>query len=168
MPPEFTACPPRPPRNSQPRRPRARKCFSHPLLRAPRRSGATNGTNVLPRFGLNSAGGSLDSARVSRFTNPSRRGRHVHQAQALVEFAIVMPVMLLMTLGLIDLGRAFVFGVAVQEGTRQAARVAASANYSNAVAITNSDVLGRLVAGSNPALAGCLPQTTSQSCNGGT
>ena len=79
-----------------------------------------------------------------------------------------MPVMLLMTLGMIDFGRAFVFGVAVQEGTRQAARVAASANYSNAVAITNSDVLGRLVAGSNPALAGCLPQTTSQSCNGGT
>ena len=102
---------------------------------------------------------------MSRFTNPSRRGRHVHQAQALVEFAIVMPVMLLMTLGLIDLGRAFVFGVAVQEGTRQAARIASTAKYDNT--LTDSAVLGRLVAASNPALNGCALQTTAQSCNGG-
>jgi Flp pilus assembly protein TadG len=73
--------------------------------------------------------------------------------------------MLLMTLGLIDLGRAFVFGVAVQEGSRQAARVAASASYDSSM--TDAIVLGRLVAASNPALAGCLAQTGPQSCNGG-
>lgn len=76
-----------------------------------------------------------------------------------------MPVMLLMTLGLIDLGRAFVFGIAVQEGTRQAARIASTANYDSTV--TDSAVLGRLVGASNPALTGCASQTTAQSCNGG-
>lgn len=82
-----------------------------------------------------------------------------------MEFAIILPVMLLMTLGLIDLGRAFVFGVAVQEGTRQAARIAATASYDSSV--TDSAVLGRLVGASNPALNGCASLTTLQSCNGG-
>ena len=78
--------------------------------------------------------------------------------------------MLLMTLGLVDLGRAFVFGVAVQEGTRQAARLAGSISVNaidNGLTLTNADVLGRLVAGSNPALVGCLAQTGTQTCNGG-
>ena len=97
----------------------------------------------------------------------------VRRAQALVEFALVLPVMLLMLLGMIDLGRAFVFGVATQEGARQAARLAASANYD--VFVDDSSVFGRLVASSAPALVGCSATpptppntTTTQSCNGGT
>jgi Flp pilus assembly protein TadG len=90
---------------------------------------------------------------------------NARRAQALVEFSIVVPVMLLMVLGMIDLGRAFVFGVSVQEGTRQAARLAATA--SSDTTLTDSAVLGRLVGASNPALVGCASQTTAQSCNGG-
>jgi Flp pilus assembly protein TadG len=85
----------------------------------------------------------------------------------MVEFAIVLPVMLALTLGLIDLGRAFVFGVSVQEGARQAARLAASANYD--VNVDDNAVLGRLVAASTPALVGCPASTAvNQVCNGGT
>jgi Flp pilus assembly protein TadG len=87
------------------------------------------------------------------------------RAQALVEFAFVLPIMLLLLLGMIDLGRAFVFGVATQEGSRQAARLAASANYN--MQVDDAAVLGRLVAASAPALTGCSATTTSQSCNGG-
>jgi Flp pilus assembly protein TadG len=107
---------------------------------------------------------------VSVLTNSSRRGRNVHQAQALVEFAIILPVMLLMTLGLIDLGRAFVFGVAVQEGTRQAARLAGNAAndvFKAQPNVTDQAVLGRLIGSSSPALDGCTPLTAPpQTCNG--
>jgi Flp pilus assembly protein TadG len=102
---------------------------------------------------------------VSLFPIPSLIPGKIHRAQALVEFAFIVPVMLLMTLGLIDLGRAFVFGVAVQEGTRQAARMAATANYDST--LTDAAALGRLVAASSPALVGCAAQTASQTCNGG-
>ena len=98
------------------------------------------------------------------FTNPLHSLSKPHRAQALVEFSIILPVMLLMTLGLIDLGRAFVFGVTVQEGTRQATRLAAEANFD--MTLTDAAVLGRLVAASNPALAGCTAATGSQTCNG--
>jgi Flp pilus assembly protein TadG len=73
---------------------------------------------------------------------------------------------LILLLGMIDLGRAFVFGVATQEGARQAARLAASAN--NDVNVDDSAVLGRLVASSAPALTGCSSTTSNQTCNGGT
>jgi Flp pilus assembly protein TadG len=105
---------------------------------------------------------------VSAFTDPSLSSRRLHRAQALIEFSLVVPVMLLMTLGLISFGRAFVFGVSVQEGARQAARLAASAYTNTAVTLTNDDVLGRLVAGSNPALVGCSPTAGGQACNGST
>lgn len=95
------------------------------------------------------------------FPNPLPRGPKAQRAQALVEFALVLPVMLLMMLGLIDLGRAFVFGVAVQEGTRQAARVAANAATDST--ITDAVVLGRLIHGSSPALDNC--QSTPPSCS---
>ena len=90
----------------------------------------------------------------------------IHAAQALVEFAFVVPVMLVLMLGSIDLGRAFVFGVSVQEGAREAARVTANASYDPTV--TDAVVLGRLIASSNPALNGCSSVTTTQTCNGGT
>jgi Flp pilus assembly protein TadG len=78
----------------------------------------------------------------------------------------MLPVMLVLTLGAFELGRAFVFGVAVQEGARESARLAATASYDTAV--DDGAVLGRLIAASNPALAGCSSVTTSQSCGGGT
>lgn len=97
----------------------------------------------------------------------STASRKVQPAQALIEFAFVLPVVLVMLLGMIDLGRAFVFGVATQEGTRQATRLAAAA--SNNINIDDNAVLGRLIAGSAPALTGCSAVTTAnQSCNGGT
>src|SRR5438105_1690459 len=83
-----------------------------------------------------------------------------------MEFALVLPVLLVLTLGLIDLGRAFVFGISIQEGARQAARLAASANYD--AQVDNNAVLGRLVAASQPALSGCpATSTANQPCNGG-
>jgi Flp pilus assembly protein TadG len=101
---------------------------------------------------------------VSAITIPSLGLKKGCRAQALVEFSLILPVMLLMTLGLIDLGRAFVFGVAVQEGTRQAARMTAEASWDPT--LTDAAVLGRLVAASNPALVGCSASTGSQTCNG--
>jgi Flp pilus assembly protein TadG len=104
---------------------------------------------------------------VLAFPKSSRWNRKVHRAQAMVEFMLVLPIMLALTLGLIDLGRAFVFGVSVQEGARQAARLAASAGYD--VNVDDNAVLGRLVAASTPALAGCAANTAvNQTCNGGT
>ena len=103
---------------------------------------------------------------MAAVTQPSLSLPRARRAQALIEFSLIVPVMLLMTIGLISFGRAFVFGVSVQEGTRQAARLAASSYVNTALTLTDSDVLGRLVAGSNPALVGCLAQTGTQSCNG--
>ena len=100
-------------------------------------------------------------------SSPHAKKRNKAAAQAVIEFAILLPAMLLLMLGLIDLGRAFVFGVAVQEGARQAARLAASSGYD--VNVDDSAVFGRLVASSAPALSGCPATTTAnQVCNGGT
>jgi Flp pilus assembly protein TadG len=90
-----------------------------------------------------------------------------HSAQALIEFALILPVMLIMVLGGIDLGRAFVYGVAAQDGAREAARLGASAAV--ATSVTDTAVLQRLIDASSPALAGCAATTaTNQSCGGGT
>lgn len=101
------------------------------------------------------------------FPKPSHSGCELHRGQALVEFAIILPIFLVLTLGVIDLGRAFVFGISVQEGARQAARLAATAN--NDPSVDDAAVIGRLVASSSPALVGCaLTANVSQGCNGGT
>ena len=101
------------------------------------------------------------------FTKSSPHARGTHRAQALVEFAFVLPIMLILTLGLFDLGRAFVLGISVQEGARQAARLAAAAGYETT--ITDAAVLGRLIASSSPALVGCPPTPgVDQTCGGGT
>jgi Flp pilus assembly protein TadG len=85
----------------------------------------------------------------------------------MVEFALVAPLMLLMVLGMIDLGRAFVFGVTVQEGARQAARLASTANYDSTV--DDTAVLGRLISSADPALVNCTRATGSNpACSSGT
>lgn len=45
-------------------------------------------------------------------------------AQSLVEFALVLPILALMLLGAVDLTRAFYYYMALQNATREAARVA--------------------------------------------
>ena len=84
----------------------------------------------------------------------------------MVEFAFVLPVTLLLMLGIFEFGRAFVFGVAVQNGAREAARLAATADYDGNV--SDATVLGRVVNASVPALLGCAPTTSTQVCGGGT
>ena len=81
------------------------------------------------------------------------RVKSATRAQALVEFAFILPVLLVMTLGMIDLGRAFVFGVAVQNGAREAARVAATAGLDPNV--TTPTILQRLIDASAPAITSC-------------
>ena len=88
------------------------------------------------------------------------------QSQALVELALVLPVMMIILLGMIDLGRAFVYGVAVQQAAHEAARVASSASLD--ANVTDSVVLQRLIQASAPAIADCATTlNASQSCGAG-
>ena len=88
------------------------------------------------------------------------------RGQALIEFAIIVPVMLVILLGMIDLGRAFVYGVSVQNGAREAARLAERA--ATDVNVNDAAVLSRLVSASNPALIGCTAaRGTQPACGGG-
>lgn len=47
------------------------------------------------------------------------------KAQGLVEFALVLPVLLLVTIAVLDVGRAFFVTIAIQNATREGARQAA-------------------------------------------
>lgn len=44
-----------------------------------------------------------------------------HRGQSLVEFALVVPIMLLLVVGGVDLARAFFIGIQITDGARQAA-----------------------------------------------
>jgi Flp pilus assembly protein TadG len=103
---------------------------------------------------------------VAAFIVPSPSSNKRHEAQAVIEFALIVPVLLIMLLGMIDLGRAFVFGVSVQNGAREAARLAERA--ATDVNVTDSAVFSRLITASNPALIGCSATAGSQQCGGGT
>ena len=88
------------------------------------------------------------------------------QGQALVELALVLPVMMIILLGMADLGRAFVYGVAVEQGAHEGARVAAAASLDTNV--TDTVVLQRMVLASSPAIADCTTTlNTAQSCGAG-
>jgi TadE-like protein len=52
------------------------------------------------------------------------RGRGPHRGQSTVEFGLSSVILLLILLGLIDLGRAFYFAVGMQSATREGARQA--------------------------------------------
>jgi len=87
----------------------------------------------------------------------------------LVEFAFVLPVLMLLTLGMIDLGRAFTFGVAAQQGAREAVRYGSRlAVSSSAAGVSDTTILQRLIDASSPALDGCQPIKTAQNCAGAT
>lgn len=103
---------------------------------------------------------------MNGFTNPVLRPGKRNQAQALIEFAFIAPVMLVILLGMIDLGRGFVFGVSAQDGAREAARLAERS--ATDVNVGDTKVLQRLIDASNPALVGCSPTLGTQQCGGGT
>ena len=87
-------------------------------------------------------------------------------AQALVEFGLVLPLLLVTFVGLVSLGRGLVFAVAVQQGSREAARIGAAAALDTT--ITDADVLNRLVTASSPALVGCAAVlATQEQCGDG-
>jgi Flp pilus assembly protein TadG len=73
--------------------------------------------------------------------------------QALIEFAVILPVMLVLVLGTIDLGRGFIFGVSTQDAARQAARLAANARLDPS--LTDRVILQRLIDSAAPAMSGC-------------
>src|SRR5579859_5318643 len=57
------------------------------------------------------------------------------RAQALIEFTLVMPMMLCMLLGLIDFGRAYVAGVALEGASREGARLTMDRNQTDAAVL---------------------------------
>lgn len=99
-------------------------------------------------------------------TTDSCRPSIRQQSQALVELALVLPVLMIILLGMADLGRAFVYGVAVEQGAHQGARVAAAAALDTNV--TDTVVLQRMILASAPAISDCTTTlNTTQSCGGG-
>lgn len=77
------------------------------------------------------------------------------RAQALVEIGLVLPVVLILLLGLFDIGRALVFAVGVQFGAGEAARLAAAQYANPGLGVTNTRIYRRLIDASAPAMAGC-------------
>lgn len=63
--------------------------------------------------------------------NASVRSSHQLAGQALVEFALVVPVFLLLALGLIDVGRLVYINNAIAEGAREGARWGSVGGRSN-------------------------------------
>mgnify|MGYP002387272685 FL=1 len=51
-----------------------------------------------------------------------RRGRHFHAGQSLVEFALMLPILVLILIGVFDLGRAFHALITINNSGREAAR----------------------------------------------
>jgi len=98
--------------------------------------------------------------------------RRAQPAQSVVELALILPVFLIMLLGMFDIGRAFVFGVAVQNGAREAARLGSQAalvganNDAAAQAQFETLVLQRLIHASAPALSGCQAVSGTQPSTG--
>jgi len=96
--------------------------------------------------------------RSPRLSRPDRArrsdgGLRSNEAgQALVELALVLPIMLVLLLGLLDVGRGMTIGIAVQEGTGQAAHSGSTIVSSNT---STTAVFQRLIDASTPFLGGC-------------
>jgi Flp pilus assembly protein TadG len=99
------------------------------------------------------------------------RRRDRQRGQALVEFALVIPIFLLVIFGLVDLGRAVFVNNTIAEAARDGARYGSvqARSYNDASRATVEDwVLDRL-AGEvpNPTVTvTCIPQTTALGCTG--
>jgi Flp pilus assembly protein TadG len=66
----------------------------------------------------------LTSLSAKRGQALRETGVHGKSAQALTEFALILPVLVLLFLGSIDLTRAFYYYIVLQNATREAARTA--------------------------------------------
>jgi hypothetical protein len=67
------------------------------------------------------------------------------RAQGLVEFALILPVLLLIAFGILDLGRAFFVTIAIQNATREGARQAArdpNISDSDIIALVRAEAVG--------------------------
>src|SRR5262245_37432777 len=82
------------------------------------------------------------------------KARNSQPGQALVEFGLMLPVMLILFLGIIDFGRAFYAGVVAEQAARDAARLGMGSAPDTGVVATSADC-----AGVNPATP-CTPITT--------
>ena len=60
-----------------------------------------------------------------RFSRVAARGRTARKGQSLVEFALVLPMLLVLLLGIADFGRVFHAGIVVEAAARNAAEAAA-------------------------------------------
>lgn len=81
------------------------------------------------------------------------------RSQALVELALVLPVALLIMMGVLDFGRAYLLNVSVQQGAREGARYAATA--AQYPLVTDTLVRQRLIESSAPAMGGVANTCTS-------
>lgn len=104
---------------------------------------------------------------MNRFVRP-RRERERERGQSLVEFALALPILLLVIFGLLDLGRAVYVGNALAEAARDGARygsVQARAYDETTRAGVEDWILGRLDAVPNPTIsADCTGSNNTFKC----
>jgi Flp pilus assembly protein TadG len=81
--------------------------------------------------------------------------RRPHRAQSLLEFGLILPILLVILLGMVDFGRAYVFGVAVQQGARESARAGVTAFILGNPSTTNQQMFQRIIDASRPVMIGC-------------
>jgi len=84
------------------------------------------------------------------------------RAQAFVELALSMPVILVLLLGTYDFGRAYIIGVAVQQGTREAARLGAGSALDSA--ISDDVIRQRLIDAAAPTMQGVTGAQCASAC----
>jgi Flp pilus assembly protein TadG len=90
---------------------------------------------------------------MSRFLSLARRFRRNERGQALVEFALVVPILLIMVMAIIDFGRAWNLHQTITDAAREGARQAVISNavtQDSAVAIVAGVIRA---SGFDPALA---------------
>ncbi len=87
------------------------------------------------------------TARFSEFTGPLRSwfARTFREAgQTLVEFALILPIMLLLIFALVDFGRGFYTWLILTNGAREGARVGATQQEYNAIVTRIQEATGTL------------------------
>ena len=78
----------------------------------------------------------------------------------------MLPVLLVLLLGLFDVGRAFIFGVSARQAAREGARLAVHGGLDR-INVTNRVIIARAVDAAAPAMLGC-PTPTDANTSGGT
>ena len=87
------------------------------------------------------------TAMLSAFTGPLRSwfARTLREAgQTLVEFALILPIMLLLIFALVDFGRGFYTWLILTNGAREGARVGATQQDYNAIVTRIQEATGTL------------------------